>query len=300
MFTRIASLLLIAGCLLFLGFKLWKNRADPLSLPNDKPIILVSLPPYLYLAKEIAGSDFEVRSITSANSNPHSFDPKPKEIASYYKTAIWFSTGDPFEEKIAAAMPRSTPIFNLNEGIAFLHAECNCSHDHDTAEHALDLHTWLSPTLFALQASIIANTLSSIYPDSADLFRNNLETLAEKLQLLDQEIKKELLPFTGQTLLVSHPALGYYCDRYSLHQLSVEIEGKETTFKVIDLVEQAKKAGVKQVITMPQYSNKGAVMVAQELNVKTAMINPYNEDYIENLKKITEVIVKGALSEAAN
>lgn len=298
--TRVLTsffLFLGAALLLFFAFYGDKMRAE------KRPSILVSIPPYTFLVKEIAGDDFAVKSITSGNSNPHTFDPKPQEAASYMKSVIWFSTGEAFEGKIGKALPKTTHVINLNEGLPLLAAQCHHEHEHDEdgacilqEAHldAMDLHTWLSPKLFREQAKRIAETLVDHYPEQRELFFTRLNEVNKRIEKLEEESSKKLAPFAGRTLLFSHPAFAYYCQDFHLHQLSVEVDGKEPTIQQIQtLLDEAKKRGVSQMILMPQYSNKGANKVANELNLKSITINPYAEDYIKNFTSITDKIVQG-------
>src|SRR6185436_284023 len=115
------------------------------------------------------------------------------------------------------------------------------------------------------QAQKISEVLSKSFPEHQKLFEKNYLELAERLNVLDKEIETELRPFEGITLMLSHPALGYFCKRYGLYQISVECEGKDPLPKqVAQVVSEAQDKGVKVIFTEPQYNNKGATLIAEK------------------------------------
>ena len=92
-------------------------------------------------------------------------------------------------------------------------------------------------------------------------------------------------------ILVAHPAFGYFCKDYDLIQLSIEIEGKEPLPKDIsNILHAAKEHTVRSVFTEPQYSTKGAELIAKQLKIPVYMVDPYSSDYIQNLKTIATLI----------
>lgn len=289
---KTVSFFLLIAALAVGSFSCSKTERESDSKPKKKQI-LVSIPPYAFLAKRIGGTSFEVQTIVSESSNPHVFEPKPKDVADVQSANIWFKIGEPFEEKIERALPSDTHVVNINEKLALLPASAHCKHSHH--KDAKDLHTWLSPHLFSVQAQEMAKTLMTQYPEYTKEISKNLDQLYSDLNVVERQIATQLRKYEGSTIMVSHPALAYYCHDYGLKQLSVECEGKEPTIKQVqNVISTARAASVKNVLLMPQYSNKGALLIAEELNLATETINPYSEEYINNIKQITQAIIKGS------
>ena len=79
----------------------------------------------------------------------------------------------------------------------------------------------------------------------------------------------------GRAILVSHPAFAYFCQDYALVQLSVEVEGKDPLPKdVTEILQKAKNYNIQSVLLEPQYSNKGAELIAQSMHLPTHMVDP--------------------------
>jgi zinc transport system substrate-binding protein len=164
----------------------------------------------------------------------------------------------------------------------------HCHHHHDEGK---DLHVWLSPTLVKGQVQKITEALITLLPNQQTRFRTNLQIFLNELDELDRQIAHLLEPTKGKAILVSHPAFGYFCRDYQLTQLSIEIEGKDPLPRnVAEILTKANCYAIKTVLTEPQYSNKGAELLAQSLGLQTRMVDPYAENYSDNLLFIAKAI----------
>jgi len=271
------SLLLIFGC-----------NTTPSKPETQKNLILVSIAPYKFLTEQIAGSDFEIQTVVPGAANPHSYEPTAAEVNKMSRSSIWFRIGEPFEEKIAPILLSRNDQFvicDLRDGISLIKSDnedCKqCSKDH------LDRHVWMSPRLARSQAEIISKTLSQSYPQQRETFQKNLKVLQENLSQLDTEIGSILKQVKNRTILVSHPAFGYFCKDYNLTQLSVEHEGRDPRPQHLEkIVGQIGLYNVKLALTLPQHNNKGTQLIAKKLNLSTHLVDPYSPNYFETMKTI--------------
>jgi len=261
--------------------------------------VLVSLPPYLYFVERIAEDTVNVATLVPPGSNPHTYEPTPKEVERTFKVALWLRLGESYDKKILNVLKEHSPkldVVEMTQGISLLE---ECEHDHVTEDsahcHALgdgrDLHIWLSPKLAKTQAKTIAAALCKLLPENTQKYEENLRTLLQDLDNLDQEIITMLAPAKGQTILVSHPAFGYFCQEYHLLQLSIEFEGKDPLPQHISqILSAANKYHIKSILVEPQYSTKGAELIAEKLKLPIYIVDPYSSDYINNLRSIAKII----------
>ncbi|MCC6127822.1 MAG: zinc ABC transporter substrate-binding protein, partial [Chlamydiae bacterium] len=169
------------------------------------------------------------------------------------------------------------------EGLACTH----CSMDHQ------DRHIWMSPKDTQTQVIEMASALQKTFPEKTDEIAKNLEELLVDLKQLDQKIHNLLDHSRRRTILVSHPAFGYFCREYGCHQLSIESEGKEPRPKHIeDILQRAAKEHTEIGIVLPQYNNKGAQLIAEKLHIPVCMIDPYSPDYFSTLLKVARCIAE--------
>lgn len=279
---------------------------QPASPSLKEKTILVSISPYAFFVHRIAGNDLPITTLVPEGANPHIYEPKPKEVETVRGATIWIRLGESFDQKVFKVIQEQNPkmrIADVTQGIHLLsacevddpsHKHHHC-HGHDDGQ---DIHIWLSPKLAKVQAATITKTLTDTFPENSQLYEKNLNAFIAELDLLDQEISTLLAPMKGAAILVSHPAFAYFCQDYGLVQLSVEMEGKEPLpQQVTHLLEEARRHQVATVILEPQYSNKGAELIAQELGVPTATVDPYAEDYLDNLRAIAQIIAKPSQAE---
>ncbi len=267
---------------------------------STKPTVLVSLPPYIYFVDKIAQGAVDIETLVPAGANPHIYEAAPKEVQRHQSAALWIYLGESFDKKALKFFQNThaqIQILNVAEGIELLsyctehktHSHCQ-HHCHDDGH---DLHIWLSPVLAKQQAQKIAEALIALLPEKKEEFTANLQIFLEELNHLDEQITALLTPMKDSAILVSHPAFAYFCRDYHLMQLSIEIEGKDPLPQhVTEILAQAKRHQVRSVLTEPQYSNKGAELIAESLQLPTHMVDPYAVDYPENLLKIAQVIVE--------
>jgi zinc transport system substrate-binding protein len=257
----------------------------------ERPTVLVSVPPYAFFVKKIAEDTVTVETLVPVGANPHVYESTPREVQRHHNAALWVYLGESFDQKVRPFFT-NTQILDVTEGISLLpldgHTHC---HHHDDGK---DLHIWLSPKLAKIQAEKIAAALITLLPEEKARFAANLQQLLNELDTLDQNIATLLDSMSNQAILVSHPAFGYFCEDYHLTQLSIEMEGKDPLPQhVTQVLAEAKRYALQSVLLEPQYSNKGAELIAQALNLPTHMVDPYAENYAENLLMIAKVIHDG-------
>ncbi|MFN0065937.1 MAG: metal ABC transporter solute-binding protein, Zn/Mn family [Chlamydiales bacterium] len=257
-------------CLLFLFF---------LSLPLiGKPRILVSIPPQKYLVQEIAGDTVEVDVIVPPGVSPHTYEPTLQLMTKIQDAEVWFRIGEGFEHHLMPIL--SCKIIDQREGLELL--PCSCCH-----KEAFDSHIWLSPKLLKAQILQIKTYLVSAHPESALQFEMGFSSLEERLEALLQKLQQQPFP---KAILVSHPAFGYFCRDFNIHQLSIEMEGKEPAPRQIThLIQEAREHNLNKVFLQRQYSTQGGRRIAQELSLEVIYVDPYAENVLSNLDYLGEV-----------
>lgn len=253
------------------------------------PTVLVSVAPYSFFVKEIGKEHVHVKILVPEGANPHTYEPKPKEVANIQDATLWIKLGEPSEEKVSRVLLEKKPglkVVTVTEGLPLLGSCCEHGHHHHEEEGA-DLHVWLSPKLAKIQAKAIAKALCELDPAHQNIFEENLKNLLVSLERLDGEIRGILTTRSSHALLVSHPAFAYFCHDYGLTQLSVEVEGKDPRPKEIEaLLKEIAHHQIKTIFLEPQHSTKGADIFAQKLQLREEIVDPYSENYLENLRSI--------------
>jgi zinc transport system substrate-binding protein len=133
--------------------------------------------------------------------------------------------------------------------------------------------------------------LVEIDPVHRSDYEANLKQLTADLDALDARIARTLAPLKGQTLLVFHPAFGYFARDYGLRQEAVETGGKAPGPRhVKKLIDRARNEGVRVIFVEPQFSQQAAKTIAQQIGGVVIAIDPLAKDYIANLQNVADKI----------
>ncbi|MGD8562166.1 MAG: zinc ABC transporter substrate-binding protein [Desulfarculaceae bacterium] len=276
--------------------------------------LAVSIPPQAYFLKRIAGDSARIQVLVPPGREPHNYDPTPKQLADLSKCRALFLMGVPFEKallpKLKANFPR-LKLVNTISGIklrlitpseagqhAHHHAEktqAKAAHGHapKPAEHQgePDPHTWMDPVLVKQQAANMARALKELDPARAAEYERNLKSFQADLDELNARLAKVLAPVKGKTLMVFHPAFGYFSDRYGLKQKAIETGGRSPGPKhLAHLIKEAKEHGAKVIFVQPEFSKESARALAQAIKGVVASLDPLARDYMQNLQDAADRI----------
>ena len=282
--------ILIACAALFLPGSLQASR------DGERIKVFVSILPQAFFIEQLGGSRVEVDVLVGPGRSPATYEPTPKQMSSLARADIYFSIGVPFEKlllkKISSAFEQLR-IVDTVEGISLRRIE----EDHPThTGHEAgepDPHTWLDPKLAKIQAATICREFCLLDPDSAELYKKNLEIFHDKLTEVDSRIAASLAPYRGREFFVYHPAFGYFGDSYGLRQVALETGGKEPSPRQLAaLMERLEHEPLKVIFVQPQYSGGSLRALERTLGAVVVRIDPLSRDYLKNLEDMAEKLEK--------
>ena len=274
-------------------------------LNASKQELTVSILPQKYFVQKIVKDKFDINVMVKPGASPHTYEPKSSQMKSLSNSKIYFYTGVSFENawldkfKLSA---KNTIFVDTAVGIEKLAMEAHFhegeEHDehkdeakHDHENEALDPHIWLDPILVKIQAKNIYDAIVKIDSQNSDFYKTNYEEFLKELDLINNELETILKPYENRAFMVFHPSWGYFAKRYNLEQISVEVEGKEPKpNELLQLVEEAKKHNIKIVFVAPQFSQKSAKTISQNIGANVVSIDPLSDDWKNNLIFVTKQI----------
>lgn len=169
----------------------------------------------------------------------------------------------------------------------------NCDHHHGglcADADGRDVHTWMSTANLKRQATTVCETLSKHFPENADLYRTNLEALHQRLDRLYRETATLLEPYRGRTVYVFHPAYGYFCDEFGLHQKAIEFEGRSPLAR--ELGEWIKSLSAEKsptIFVQPQFNRSAADTIAGRGGARVVVHSPLQEDPLEAIAEFARL-----------
>ena len=274
----------------------------------SKQELTVTILPQKYFVQKIVKDKFDINVMVKPGSSPHNFEPKASQMKSLGNSKAYFMIGDSSEKawiKRFKQNAKNTIFIDTTIGvekIAMLehthhedeHKHDNHSHDkHSYEEDGLDPHIWLDPISVKTQAKNIYEAMVKIDEQNSDFYKANYEEFVKELDNLDNEIKNILKPYKDSAFMVFHPSWGYFAKRYDIEQISIEIEGKEPKpNELLQLVEEAKKHNIKIVFVAPQFSQKSAKTISQNIGANVVSIDPLSDDWYNNMLLVANEIAK--------
>ena len=274
----------------------------------SKQELTVTILPQKYFVQKIVKDKFDINVMVKPGSSPHNFEPKASQMKSLGNSKAYFMIGDSSEKawiKRFKQNAKNTIFIDTTIGvekIAMLehthhedeHKHDNHSHDkHSHGEDGLDPHIWLDPISVKTQAKNIYEAMVKIDEPNSDFYKANYEDFLNELDSLNKEIKNILEPHKDSAFMVFHPSWGYFAARYDVEQISIEIEGKEPKpNELLELVEEAKKHNIKIVFVSPQFSQKSAKTISQNIGANVVSIDPLSDDWKNNLLFVAKEIAK--------
>jgi zinc transport system substrate-binding protein len=276
-----------------------------LFLPYTMPVwassvgVFVSIAPQKYFVRQIGGDLVNVSALVPSGADPHTYEPKPRQMVELSKSALYFAVGVDFEKvwlkKIAATHPKMR-IIRTDEGIDKIPMTNPHRHEGDilksdkkTRHHdgVPDPHIWLAPALVKVQAAHILKALIEADPKNRLPYTAGYDAFLKEVAALDRELKAMFSGRRGEQFMVFHPAWGYFAEAYGLQQVPVEVEGKEPKPAQLQaMILRARERGVKVIFVQPQLSSKSAEMVAREIGGAVVRVDPLAERWDVNMREV--------------
>jgi zinc transport system substrate-binding protein len=268
---------------------------------------IVSIVPQKSIVEAIGGELVNVSVMVLPGNSPHSYEPKASQMKDLNDAKIYFAIGVEFENawlKRFQNQNKSLKIVDTSKGIEKLamikhkHEDDDHKghkhHDHhdDHKAESKDPHVWTSTQNLKVIANNIYNELISIDSKNSATYEANYKLLINKIDSVQSQIK-EILKDTPKDskFMVFHPAWGYFANEYGLIQIAVEVEGKEPKPAVlVELIKEAREENIKAIFTQPEFSEKSAKVIADELGIKVIKASPLNPKWDENLINLAKAI----------
>ena len=263
---------------------------------SDQINVTVSILPEKYFVERIGGDYVDINVMVGPGDSPHTYEPKSDQMTALSQASVYFSIGVDFEaawmERIAAANP-DMQIVDVSADLEKIpmtahHQEGEESSEAEEEEGGLDPHVWTSPENAKIMAQSIYETLAAIDPAHQADFQANLDSFTADIDQLEDDINANLAGITSKKFIVFHPAWGYFARDFGLEQIAIEIEGSEPSAQELaGIIDEAKEENVKVIFGSPQFSTKTAEYIAEEVNGQVLLIDPLEEDWLENLRNVS-------------
>ena len=243
-----------------------------------------------------------VSALLPPNSDPHIFQPTPKDTALIADADLVMSVGlfleaSWLDKLIENAARDPDSVVALGEAVVppSDDEDHEGEHDHDEhhegeegdhegehAEHGhhghdhggVDPHFWLDPVLAKVAVNSIAAQLSAADPAGQTYYQDNAAAYNRELDTLHNWIQERvaILPEERRLLVTSHDAFQYFATRYgfevALAILPYTTEVEPTAQELAELIEAIEHEGAPAVFAETSHSDRLARRIAEETDTK--------------------------------
>jgi zinc transport system substrate-binding protein len=284
-FCYVRKLFLLPAILFF--FSCGRGGTDT----GDK-IITVSIAPFKYFVKEIAGDDYIINIMVPAGSNPHIYEPFPNQIFELRKSVAYISNG-----YLGFEMTWLDRFYDTNRTMKKMSLGRNIEplgsghhHEGDHVEGA-DPHYWVSPKCALIMAESVRDFMCELNPAGKNKYMTNYKVLEERIQELDKKASGLFSGVGRRSFMIFHPNLGYLARDYGLEEISVEFEGKEPPpSRMKGLIDRARADSIKTIFVQREYDTKNANAIAHEIGGKVEIIDPLSENWFDSTTDIINAV----------
>jgi len=294
-------------------FVIWMLVSIKLTSAGEPLNVVVSLLPQAYFVEHIGKDKVNVSVMIPPGGNPHTYEPTPSQLTKLSQADIYVKVGSGVEferewmDKLVS-LNKNMLICDSSKGIKLISMRAH-DHDDDSRDHAdgetgephaeegrhpqrgQDPHVWLSPDNAIVMVANIRDALIERDSNNERFYSDNATRLISELSDFKEEMTRQLAGLQNKKFMVFHPSWGYFAADFNLTQIAVEHGGKDPTPKqLIALIEEAQKNGVKVILVSPQFSQKSARAVADEIAGRVESIDPLAKDYMDNLRRLADIL----------
>lgn len=290
MFKKLMLIFILAAVTVGLSACSNQKASTAEAKANNNIDVVVSFNPMKEFAEAIGKDKINVKVVVPEGTEPHDFEPKPRDMESISKAKVFIYNGlgaETWVDKTLSALNNKSLItVEASKGADLI----------KTTDY--DPHTWLSLKEAKVETKNIKDALVKADPNNKDFYEKNYEDYSKKLDELYSEYKAKFDTVKNKNFVTGHAAFAYLCRDFGIEQKSVEdmfAEGEPTPQKMKELTDFAKANNIKTIFMEELASPKVSETLAKEVGAKVEKIYTIeskedNKDYIQSMKDNLEKI----------
>jgi ABC-type Zn uptake system ZnuABC Zn-binding protein ZnuA len=213
---------------------MWKRFAVPLAAlalgvgllsacqapaDNGRVQVVTTVAPITNIVQNIGGELVQVTGIVPEGTNSHTFEPEPSDAQALADADVVFVNGlhleEPTRELAEANVRDGVPIVSLGER-TITPDQYIYDFSFPRSQGDPNPHLWTDPLYAKRYGEIVKNTLSQLDPQSAELYQENYQAFAERIDQLDRDVREvtATVPPANRVLLTYHDSFPYFAREY--------------------------------------------------------------------------------------
>ena len=233
-------------------------------------IVATTAPVYEFTSRICSGSNLRIGQIVTENvSCLHDYTLQTSQMRMVESAQVLILSGAGLEGFLTDALSGVDSVIDTSQSIELICSETDHSHDSHDHHHDHDPHIWLSPANAGQMARNICAGLEKKYPQYAELFSSNLESLLAELAALEEYGKKELGSLSVRRLITFHDGFSYLADAFDLeilHAIEEESGSEASAAELIDMCHIVDLNNLPAIFTERNGSTSAAQIISAETN----------------------------------
>lgn len=234
------------------------------------------------VVRAVGGDSIELTTLMPLGTDPHSFDPSPRDVAAVADADVVFMNGvdlEAFLERMLEGAGGKAEVVVLSDGVEL--RELKDEHEGESSEEHgdYDPHVWFDPNNVMVWVDNIEEALSRFDAANAQTFHEHAQAYRSELQELDGWIRAQVeqVPEANRSIVADHDTFGYLAAGYGLRTVGTIVPGYSTLSEpsaqeLADLENTIRDLGVKAVFVGRTVNPNLARRVEDDTGVKLVFL----------------------------
>ncbi|OGY32327.1 MAG: hypothetical protein A3C02_04270 [Candidatus Andersenbacteria bacterium RIFCSPHIGHO2_02_FULL_45_11] len=280
---KYAHIITLIGIVLVFAGYVMRERANDVPVDTNRTRVTASFYPLAHFAQQVGGDLVSVTNMTPSGSEPHDFDPSPRDVAELTSSKLFIYNGGGLEPWVPRVLPdlqkAQIAIVNATQGLDLLTGEEHEGEEGAEDEHEgeeLDPHVWLSPKLAQQQVRAIEKGLIAADVSNAAVYTTNADAYITELEALDADFKLGTAQCNRRELVTSHAAFAYLAKRYGLTMVPIaglSPDEEPSPARLAEISNFVREHGVTHIFFETLVSPALSQTIAHETGAKTLTLH---------------------------
>ncbi|HDX9707981.1 TPA: zinc ABC transporter substrate-binding protein [Bacillus thuringiensis] len=282
---------------------------------KDKPLnVVTTFYPMYDFTKNVVGSNGKVDLLVPAGTEPHDFEPSPKDIAKIENADVFIYNSESMETWVPKVLKsldnKKIKVVDASKGISLMKGTIE-EEDKKTNKKQgppLDPHVWLNPVLAQKEVENIKQAVIEANQTHKQDYEKNANQYITKLKDLDNNFRNTFDNAKHREFVTQHAAFGYLAKEYGLTQIPISglsPDQEPSPEKLAELQKYVKDNNIKIIYFEEVASPKIAKTLTDETGAKAIVLSPIEGitkkeqdkgiDYISYMNKNLEALKQSVI-----
>jgi zinc transport system substrate-binding protein len=226
--------------------------------------VTASIYPLGEFARAVGGGAANVQVLVPPGTEPHDFDPTPRDIADLHRSRLLIYNGgglEPWAERLRGELESDGAVVVNASGLPA----------------GSDPHVWLDPVRASRQVAVIRDGFIKADPGGKDRYQANAAALTSRLDALDRSYREGLANCPRRRIVTTHRAFDYLAKRYGFEAVSLtglSPDEEPSPQRLAEIADYVRANDIKYIFVEALASPKLADTIARETGAQTLEFNP--------------------------